>query len=73
MNGSPPYNSFQECPVPGAGVQAWLLKAAEFLRMSTKTVWAMCRNRNMPHIQISPRCYRIRPNDLNAFVNSRAR
>ena len=47
-------------------------EAAAFLGISLGSIWEKCRNEEIPHIRISRRCYRIRPADLEAYVNKKS-
>ena len=46
-------------------------EVAEFLQVSPHTVWRWIREEKLPAISISPRTYRIREEDLEAFLEER--
>lgn len=48
-------------------------QGADYLSISKSAFWAKCRAGEIPHIRISPRCYRVRQSDLEAYLNSRTR
>jgi excisionase family DNA binding protein len=48
-------------------------QGASYLGLSKATFWEKCRSGEIPHIRISRRCYRVRQNDLEQFLNSRTR
>lgn len=42
------------------------------LRVSKTTVLALIRKGNLPALKVSPRCFRVRKDDLAAFVKARS-
>lgn len=48
-------------------------EAGEELRQSKQTVWKKCRSGEIPHIRLSPRCYRIRRTDLEQYLSATTR
>ncbi len=47
--------------------------AAELIGVAKSTIWEWCRNGRLPHIRVTPRCFRIRQSDLESFLNGRTR
>lgn len=48
-------------------------EAALELRKARSTIQRLCREDKLPHVRLSKRDYRIRRNDLEAWMNSRTR
>jgi excisionase family DNA binding protein len=41
--------------------------------LSVPTIWALCRNGQLPHIRVSKRSYLIDERDLEQFLSARKR
>ncbi|TSA30393.1 MAG: DNA-binding protein [Verrucomicrobiaceae bacterium] len=48
-------------------------EVAEKIGTTRNTVWRYCRNRQLPHIRLNSRNFRIRQRDLDAFLDARCR
>ena len=46
-------------------------QAAQYLGISKSLFWHLCRAGEIRYIEISPRCYRIRQSDIEAYINSK--
>jgi excisionase family DNA binding protein len=57
-----------------AGTPLWTCaEGAAFLGLSRSAFWNKCRNREIPHIRLSRRAYRVRLSDLEAYLAERSR
>ncbi|MCX6975558.1 MAG: helix-turn-helix domain-containing protein [Verrucomicrobia bacterium] len=48
-------------------------EAADLIGVKKTTIWSYCRNGRLPHIRITPRCFRIRRSDLENYLNLQTR
>lgn len=48
-------------------------EVAETVSVKIPTVWAWCRLGRLPYIELSPRNFRIRETDLEAFLAKRTK
>lgn len=48
-------------------------ETAERIGVAKSTIWEWCRSGRLPHIRVTPRCFRIRESDLEAFLSGRTR
>ena len=46
-------------------------QGAKYLGISRSLFWQKCREGEIPYIEISKRCYRVRQDDLDAFIVSK--
>jgi excisionase family DNA binding protein len=47
--------------------------AADMIGVKKSTIWQWCRSGRLPHIRVTPRCFRIRQSDLETYLAGQTR
>lgn len=47
--------------------------AADLIGVKKSTIWNWCRIGRLPHIRVTPRCFRIRESDLQTYLAGQTR